>query len=276
MADRLKQAAFDHPIFEPIRPWLARLGDGWPPLALLNGFAAERNLVNARGLPLRFVAPDPLKSVNYELRVHAAGAVATRPQNWHDLLNALAWLAFPRTKAAINALHAEDLLSEGARRGRHRSRLRDALTLFDEGGALVAVSDASLEALAREHRWRELFWERRSAVLEGMRFAVPGHAILEHALEPFAGITCRALFVPVELRLLAQPAHVLFERLDAAASAWFAAPPPDLTPLLLPPLPVFGYPGWLEGSCREAFYADQRYFRPLRTDPARTGRRDGA
>ena len=272
MADGLKQAAFDHPIFEPIRPWLARLGDGWPPLELLNRFAVERKLANAHGLPLRFVAPDLLESANYELRVHDTGAVATRPENWHDLLNALAWLAFPRTKAAINALHAEHLLREGARRG----RVRDALTLFDEGGALVAVSDASLEALAREHRWRELFWERRSAVLESMRFAVPGHAVLEHALEPYPGITCRALFVPVESRLLTEPAHALFERLDAAAAAWFAAPPPGLTPLLLPPLPVFGYPGWLEGSCREAFYADQRYFRPLRTDSARTGCSNGA
>ena len=269
MADRLNAAAFEHPVFEPIRPWLARLGRGWPAPEALNELAAARKLVNARGLPLRFAAPDTLAPENYELRIHHSGAVATRPGNWHDLLNALAWLAFPRTKAAINALHAADLSQQGAHRSAHRSRLRDALTLFDEGGALVAVSDASLETLAREHRWLELFWERRECVLDHMRFAVLGHAVLEHALEPFPGITCRALFVTVEPRLLEDP-PALVERLDAAAGAWFAAPAPGLTPILLPPLPIFGYPGWLADSCRAAFYADQRYFRPLRTDYART------
>lgn len=272
MADRLKQAAFAHPVFEPVRPWLARLGGDWPAPETLTGFAAQRQLTNARGVPLRFAAPGILEAGNYELRIHASGAVATRPQNWHDLLNALAWLAFPRSKAEINRLHAEHLPGELARRSPGhslpRSRLRDALTLFDEGGALVAVSDASLELLARDHRWSELFWERRDAVLEGMRIAVLGHAVLEHALEPFPGITCRALFVPVEPQLLEAPVHVLVERLDAAAATWLAARP-DLAPELLPPLPVFGYPGWLGDSCRAAFYADARYFRPLCAAPGR-------
>ena len=266
------RAAFEHPIFEPVRPWLARLGPDWPAPDALTGLAAERNLTNAHGLPLRFAAPETLDPDNYELRIDGSGIVATRPQNWHDLLNALAWLAFPRAKSAINGLHAEHLPGELARRGPgrslSRSRLRDALTLFDEGGALVAVGDASLEVLAREHRWSELFWERRDAVLEGMRFAVLGHAVMEHALAPFAGITCRALFVPVERHQLEAPFHVLVEQLDAAAATWLAART-DLTPALLPPLPVFGYPGWLADNGRAAFYADARYFRPLRTAPGR-------
>lgn len=269
MAARLNPAAFGHPIFEPVRPWLARLGQGWPAPEDLNRFAAERKLANARGLPLRFARPDAREPSNYELRIHSTGEVATRPENLHDLFNALAWLAFPRTKATINALHAEHLPKElaqaGPHRSLHRSRLRDALTLFDEGGVLVAVSDASLETLVLAHRWKELFWERRDAVLEGMRIAVLGHAVLEQSLEPFPAITCRALFVQVESRLLGEPSPILVEQLDAAAAAWIAARP-ELTPELLPPLPVFGYPGWLDDSGGEAFYDDQRYFRPLRAD----------
>lgn len=245
-----------------MRPWLARLGDQPPAPEALSRFAAERALVNARGLPLRFAAPDTLPPANYELRIHATGVVATRPGNRHDLLNALAWLAFPRTKATLNALHAEHLPRDGARRG----RLRDALTLFDEGGALVAVSDLSLVPLVLEHRWKELFWDRRTDVLAGMRIAVLGHAVLEHALDPFAGITCRVMLVPVDTRALVEPAQALLERLDSAAAQWLAAQP-RLTPGLLPPLPVFGYPGWLDESCAEEFYADQRYFRPLRGTP---------
>jgi hypothetical protein len=46
----------------------------------------------------------------------ASGEVATRPDNRHDLFNALIWLAFPRSKAAMNRRHHEALLA-GARAG---------------------------------------------------------------------------------------------------------------------------------------------------------------
>ena len=107
-------------------------------------------------MPLRFVPPSPADPY-YELHVHESGCVATRHGNWHDLFNALAWLAFPRTKAAINALHAAQIPREGKRRG----RLRDMLTLFDEGGAIVLCADAELESMIRGFRWRELFWDCR-------------------------------------------------------------------------------------------------------------------
>jgi hypothetical protein len=35
--------------------------------------------------------------------------VATRPCNRHDYFNALAWLAFPHAKAALNAIHVREL-----------------------------------------------------------------------------------------------------------------------------------------------------------------------
>lgn len=196
---------------------------------------------------MRFVAPaasDPY----YEVHLYESGEVQTRPGNRHDLFNALCWLAFPRTKARINALHAATIPREGGRRG----RLRDLLTIFDEGGALVACADASLNALIREFRWKELFWAERARVRAAMRFVVLGHATLEQALEPRPGITCKALFV--------DPAG----ELDAQAAAWLAALPADASPRLLSPLPVFGFPGWLNESERAAFYDDARFFRAPR------------
>ena len=263
MAARLTRAPLAHPIFDPIRPWLERLGDDWPAPDVLNGLAAEQGLASARGERLRFAAPETLAPGNYELRIDQTGAIATRPENWHDRFNALVWLGFPRTKAVLNALHAGELAIQGVQRSPRRSRLRDALTLFDEGGAMVAVSDASLEALVREHQWLELFWQRRGAVLERMRFCVFGHAVLDQSREPYPGITCRALFVPVESALLKAPLDRLVAHLDHAAAEWFATRA-DITPELLPPLPIFGYPGWFENNEREAFLTDQRYFRPLR------------
>lgn len=173
------------------------------------------------------------------------GCVQTRPESLHDLFNALAWLAFPRTKARINAMHAAEILREPRRRGAgRRGRRRDLLTIFDEGGAIIACADEELVALLRAFRWKELFWTHRERVRTAMRCIVLGHAVMEQALAPRPGITCKALFIS-EGDADAQAA----ERLPALDS------PKDLAPL-----PVFGLPGWLAQD--EQFYGDTRYFRP--------------
>jgi hypothetical protein len=196
---------------------------------------------------VRFVPPhraDPY----YELQVFETGCVATRPDSRHDLFNALAWLAFPRTKARLNAMHAAEMPKERGRRG----RLRDLLTLLDEGGVIVQCSDERLMEMVRAFRWKELFWHNRARVLDSMRFAVLGHGVLEKALEPWPGIVCKAL--PVEPE--GDP--------DARAAALLAALPADATPRTLPVVPIYGYPGWHPENGRPEFYNDTRYFRPCR------------
>ena len=256
------EACLSHPIYDAVRPALARLArePDWPDCARLNALARELGATprTASGKPVRFASP-PGDDENYEMRVHASGAVATRARNWHDLFNALAWLAFPRVKSALNARHAARIPHENGRRG----PLRDLLTIFDEGGVLVAFSDPSLVELIRGFRWPELFWTRRADVLRALRFVVVGHAVLEQARRPWPGITCKALFVPVDAALLDAPYERLLARLDEQAALWFSAARDDLSPRALAPLPVFGYPGWFPGNDCEAFYADTRYFRPL-------------
>jgi hypothetical protein len=179
------------------------------------------------------------------VRVHETGCIETRPDNPHDWFNALCWLAFPRTKARINAMHAAAIPHERGQRG----RLRDLLTVLDEGGAIVVCADAELIRLLRDCRWQELFWDRRERVRQAMRFVVLGHAVLEQARAPWPGITCKALF--------ASPG----DDVDARAADWLAQAGADASPRDLAPLPVFGYPGWAEND-NPAFYADERYFRP--------------
>ena len=183
----------------------------------------------------------------------------TRADNLHDWFNALAWLAFPRTKARLNAMHAAEIPREGGRRG----RLRDMLTIFDEGGALVVSDDAELVGLVREMRWRELFWDCREKLGRAMRFVVLGHAVLEQALEPRPGITCKAIFVSPEGSVVSP-----LRSLDEQAAQWLAGCGPRATPADLAPLPVFGYPGWLPASADPAFYDDERYFRRARQGKA--------
>ena len=79
-----------------------------------------------------------------------------------------------------------------------------------------------------------------------------------------------AVFLDIERPLIAAPAAELAARLDERASTWLAELPRGFSPRDVPPLPVFGYPGWSPGTDDSAFYADERYFRPYR------GERDAA
>lgn len=226
-------------MFDAVRPWLR----GERSLDQLNVFAENRGVKTESGQSVRFVPPGT-KDLYYEIRVYETGRVETRPDHFHDYFNALAWLAFPRTKARINAMHAAEIPREGGRRG----RLRDLLTIFDEGGAIVQCDDQGLVSLLGEGRWKELFWENRERVRTAMRVLVIGHAVLEKALEPWPGIACKTIVVPAG------------SEADAAAQAWLRALPPGATPRDMSPLPIYGVPGWYRGQSAE-FYGDARYFR---------------
>ena len=255
-----RAADFSHPIFDPLRPALEPLAGGdWPSLEQLNSLAGRVAPRTASGHAVRFVAP-AARAPAYETLIDGTGRVPTRERNWHDLFNALAWLAFPRSKAALNALHVAEMAREGGRRG----PVRDLLTLLDEGGALVAYSDDALPDLAREFRWKELFWERRASVAQGMRLAVLGHAVLEKGLQPWPGVTCKALFFRLPAELLAAPAVEVARELDRRAADWLLAYAAHRTPRDVPPLPVFGFPDWYLGNENGEFYDDTRYFRPFR------------
>lgn len=225
-----------------MRPWL-----GADSLERLNAAAEAARLRTESGKLVRF-APPAASDPYYEVSVYETGRVATRPGNLHDWFNALAWLAFPRTKARLNAMHAAALPQERGRRG----RLRDLLTIFDEGGAIVACADRGLIELLRAHQWKALFWGNRTRVLASMQVIVLGHAVMEMALSPRAGITCKAVVLPSS------------NDLDGQAAAWLRNLPADATPRALAALPVFGYPGWMPESATAAFYDDTRHFRPLR------------
>src|SRR5258706_875283 len=153
MAARLTPA-LDAPIFAALVPLLRCLPpDRFPRYDELNALATP-SVASGGGAPIRFVPP--AASVQYATPVFGTGEVQTRPDNWHDLFNALVWLAFPRTKAGLKLHHCEEIR---ARRGeRLRGTARDGLTLFDEGGIVVAAAGAELVALLPRYSWQELVW----------------------------------------------------------------------------------------------------------------------
>ncbi|MGB7479502.1 MAG: DUF3025 domain-containing protein, partial [Burkholderiaceae bacterium] len=198
----------------------------------------------------------------YETFIAAHGQVPTR-DNPHDAFNALVWLAFPRIKARLNALQADEIERAAGATGR-RGPLRDAATLFDENATLVVLrDDAGGQALAqalRAHRWQELFVERAAQFGRDYEVMVFGHALLEKLVAPYKAITAHAWLVSAPGEFFALPAPARRAWLDATVAA-------QLTPALRPsdftPLPLLGLPGWAPQQ-DQAFYADRAVFRPPR------------
>lgn len=251
------------PVFAPLAAAIARLdATRWPTHEALTELA--EGVTTSRGASVRFVPPRGQRDgrrPSYELHIAESGEVETRPRNWHDLFNALAWVAFPKAKAAINAQHAAMLAQGGEDEARRRSPARDALTLFDEGGVVVASSSPQLLRLIVEHEWKELFWHRRPELAEKLVFLAFGHALFEKALDPFIGIVAKTVFVPVGDLFPALPPEVQAAEADALVAAHFTSRSRFLTPKAMPPLPVLGIPGWYHDTGREAYYDDREHFR---------------
>jgi DUF3025 family protein len=259
-------AALSAPIFASLRPSLSRLDPGRFPLPdELNGLT-NPSVVSGGGAPIRFVPPASLKepSAPYEIRIFETGEVQTRPDSWHDLFNALVWLAFPKTKAVLNRHHRDEIIARAGEK--QRGTARDVLTLFDEGGVVVGSADPKLSALLRDFRWKELFWTHRADLRQSMRFHVFGHAIYEKALAPYKGVTAKALIVDLAPELLDAPTERQLSELDARAADYFSGTEALASTRSLPPLPVLGIPGWEPANEREDYYDDASQFRPRRIE----------
>jgi hypothetical protein len=260
----------DHPALAPVRPFLDGLGGSfWPTHHDWSRLAAGRRICNAQGMQISFVQPsEPAPSaLDFERRILAHGEVETRPQCWHDAFHACAWLAFPRTKARINDLHVADGAHASPNR---RSALRNFLTLFDEGGIVVASTRADLLELLRSFRWRALFSDRRQAVREAMDFTIFGHALYERALSMHYGATGKGLLLSVDTDYFSLDLEAKLAFLDARLEALISDPALEPDTRLLQPVPIKGIPGWDAANEDPDYYDDVAQFRPGRHHGRRT------
>lgn len=234
-------------------PWLAPLGDLRPHVeradwrAALTAVARDRDVRSSHGLPIEFVGADDAGAQAYEAHIAATGRVPTR-DNGHDLFNALIWLAFPATKAALNARQAEELARDGVRD--RRGPVRDAATLIDESGVLLAADEPMCEALARLD-WGWLFDAQRARWGQQWRPFAFGHALIEKMLAPYKGLTAVVLCLPLAAGDCAA--------VDRAAAQWVTRT--AMAPKLLAHLPVLGIPGWWPANEHAGFYDDEAVFR---------------
>ena len=227
-----------------------------PDLAQLNAWALEARLALPDGKPLRFGDAPSGGALAYEFAVAHDGVVRIRRDHWHDALNALVWLAFPKTKAALNARHMRDLASATPNT---RTRGRDAATLLDESGLVLVCGDPDLAQLLRERAWRSLFAARRDSAARAMRPLAIGHGMLVKLRAPFRAITARTLILSIDPATLPEDAASQARVDEAAARAIADA---GLRPELLPPLPVAALPGWDREDLGERLFDDLSVFRP--------------
>ena len=248
-----------HPLSAFLLPWFA---DGVPDLPRLNAMARERGLVTGNGAALRFVEPSG-GAQGYEERAYLAGEIETRPGNRHDLFNALIWLAFPLSKAALNRRHFLSLRDLRRQQSRARGPLRDALTQFDECGVIVAGTAPGLWQGLCAHCWREVLVDRRAELMRSTRFLVFGHASHDALAAPFLGLCGKALFVEADAAWLEMPETAALALLDGRLAKLFDCG--SFSPRGWQPLPLLGIPGATTQNQRADYYDDTRQFRPART-----------
>jgi hypothetical protein len=252
-------------------PWLAHLREK-------GEFAAQQavestplyeTLNDCLTSPVRFVPQSSLPSgVAYEQFIFDTQQCPTR-DGLHDFFNALYWDRFPRTKARLNQLQAEQiaLQSSVTQRRAVRGSVRDALTVFDENGALLIAPPELWDALIAMD-WQRLFVTLRP-LWQQARLIPFGHALLEKLVHPRKPITAHVYTTQFTIK------NIALETMDTPDIAqfytlfdtWIAA---DLSAEKLAskpftPLPILGVPNWWEDNEDLDFYNDETVFRKPRS-----------
>ena len=269
------QFIFRSRMFDPLMPLAQRLAvfnDGWPSLDDYQHLLAEHPepILTHHGIPLKIAAQGPRPvclEEQYASRIYLTGEIQTRRRNWHDFFQLLTWLTFPKTKAAINAMHhhAAKARFAGTMDGGRRSPVENMLSLFDEGGAIVVCSEPSLLQMMRDFDWKNLFWRHRAELVSTMNCIIFGHALYEKALAPYVGMTANSLLLPVDATFFSKTMHEQIKWIDEQSATVFINDRHYRSPRALAPLPILGLPGWDPCNELESYYNNTSYFRSGRT-----------
>lgn len=261
------------PLYEPLQIFASELGKyyNWPELddyqKLLN--YANIPVLSGGKKRITFVPQDKKPQIfeqHYESRIYLQGEVQTRTDNWHDFFQVLVWSLFPKIKQVLNKLQylaAQQRLQTHSNSKKNRSPLENALTLFDECGAIIVSSSKTLLELIRTHQWKTLFWKNKERLQKELQCLTFGHAIYEKNISPYIGMTAQALLILVPDELLHVPTRQRFILIDELVTKQFNLIDAITTPKDLSPFPVLGMPGWHADNRKESFYDNINYFRPM-------------
>lgn len=210
------------------------------------------NQIKPANFPKHFVPQANLpEGQAYETFIFETNGIPTR-DGPHDYFNALCWFLFTQSKLQLNRTQAAQIHKGGI--NSQRGPVRDAITIIDENGLLLACSDELWEALSQKN-WPRAFIELRDH-WQNSHAVIFGHALIEKLLNPYKGICAHAIRIPQ------QSDDFDLTVVDQWLSTFLSEEQLATKPYI--PVPIFGIPGWHKSQCKMGFYQDTEVFRPPR------------
>ncbi|OLF36945.1 hypothetical protein BTW00_04980 [Psychrobacter sp. C 20.9] len=218
---------------------------------------------------LQFVSQNALpEGEAYEHFIGTTGNIPTR-DNLHDLFNGSIWLTFPKTKAVLNYYHMLEIAKQGI--SERRGRVRDTITVFDENGAVLVTSDASIGEALVDFDWQSSLvrprdkWDDPTQPDDSAQVAVYifGHALLEQLLYPRKPLCAHSIIIHVTQSFFTLPLAERIRFLDDKVAEYMDTllSKDDVTPRQLAPLPILGVPHFWAENAVPSFYEDSYVFR---------------
>lgn len=230
--------------------WRPLIERTWP---LLNEHSSVSTLLNQLkpvDFPKHFVPQEDLpEGEAYESFIFETNGIPTR-DGPHDYFNALCWFLFPQSKIQLNQVQATQIQRDGVYQ--QRGPVRDAITIIDENGLLLACSDELWDALITKN-WQRAFVELKEH-WQDSQAVIFGHALIEKLLNPYKAICAHVLRVPQQSGLFD------LQFIDSWLSQQLNEAQLATKPYI--PVPIFGIPGWHADQGDPDFYEDKQVFRP--------------
>lgn len=268
--ENLKTSAFWKPTFfrdfkgyEPLGVLFESSFDAYshfPSIADYNQLATQMyaKMALEEAYQVAFVLQDFSKSFEKTAFIHRQ--IMTRLNNWHDLFNNLSWIIWPKTKWQIIQRYFSE---ESTRETANRNQTQSFLAQLDECGFIVISADPMIAQLSFQHQWSELFYHQKSR-LQWMEAFVFGHGLMEKGLNPYIGMTGKAVFIGVSQAYFELPLQERLAFSDHILSQFMLVASNCNNPRALQPFPFLGLPKWWENNEVLSFFQNTSYFRPMR------------
>jgi len=198
----------------------------------------------------------------YEENVFKHQKVYTRLNSWHDFFNNITWTLWPRTKwAIVKAIFSQDLEQQ---KTKNRTSKQSFLAQFDECGMLIVTAISGLVHEIQQHNWVNLFFHQRAQHLL-LQPIVFGHGLMEKALDPYVGMTGKAMMIIVNPQYFHLSPAIRLKFLDSIVSHLLSSSHCPQSAKALQPFPMLGMPQWYQNNERKEFFDRTDYFRAKRS-----------
>lgn len=218
--------------------------------------------------PLSFTTQNDLPhGVAYERFIDEHQKIPTR-DNLHDWFGACIWSAFPQTKSLLNAKHVTHMSDDGT-----RNRLRDAITVFDENGAILVVCDDVGQHIGislAKFDWQNCLvtprhhWHNPNIpnIHDKAQVFIFGHALLEQLINPRKPLCSHTLIITMPHSFFSLSLTDKLSALDRQLCHTLDDLLIDgVTPRKFSPLPILGVPHFWQENHNPQFYQDTFVFR---------------